>query len=184
MANSVTHSKNTPIFGSKHTVFMEFRKSDGTTLAPTSLDSEVSQDGGTFADCWEEVTLIQEVGGATDSAYGYLTLSAAEMSADTVTVQIKSANCVTIGLQLFPERVIEVVDSTAQAGDAGEITLNATESAVENIYRGMYVQIWANTGSGQVRHITYYDGASKIADGCAELGSQPCVRFEILYRNA
>jgi hypothetical protein len=52
----------------------------------TALDSEVSKDAGTFADCTNEATEI-----ATNSGIYYLDLTASEMNADTVIVQTKTS---------------------------------------------------------------------------------------------
>lgn len=51
----------------------------------TGLDSEISKDGGTFADCTNEATEI-----ATSSGMYYLDLTATEMNADTVAIIVKT----------------------------------------------------------------------------------------------
>ena len=58
----------------------------GLVTGATRLDSEVSKDGGTFADCTAEATEI-----ATSSGMYYLDLSATEMNADTVAVIVKTS---------------------------------------------------------------------------------------------
>ena len=60
------------------------------------------------------------------------------------------------------------VAGTAQAGAAGQITLAAGASAVDNFYRGLVIEVTGGTGSAAVgvdkrRVITGYTGASKIA---------------------
>ena len=52
---------------------------------------------------------------------------------------------------------------TAQAGAATTITLAATASATNDIYNGMTVYISSGTGSGQIKVITDYVGATKVA---------------------
>jgi hypothetical protein len=163
MANSVTHSKILPIYGALFNVNLEFRLSTGATAAPTSPDTEVSLDDGTFADCTNEVTLIKEVGGSTDSAYGYITLTAAEMTADDVTLQSKSANCVTIGVNIRPERLVAVRTGTAQAGANTTITLDSGASAKDDIYNGYWIRTDGGTGAGQARQILDYNGSNKQA---------------------
>ena len=66
----------------------------------TGLDSEVSKDGGAFADCTNEATEI-----ATSSGIYYLDLTSTEMNADTVVVQVKtsSSGAKTTVLVLYPE---------------------------------------------------------------------------------
>ncbi len=51
----------------------------------------------------------------------------------------------------------------AQDAGAGTITLADFASATDNVYNGMRIEINGGTGIGQVRTITGYDGASKVA---------------------
>lgn len=53
--------------------------------------------------------------------------------------------------------------STAQAGAASTITLDASASATDDFYNQMEIKITGGTGSGQRRIITDYVGASKVA---------------------
>jgi hypothetical protein len=50
------------------------------------LDSEISKDAGTFADCTNEATEV-----ATSSGVYYLDLTATEMNADTVAIIVKTS---------------------------------------------------------------------------------------------
>ena len=164
MANAASHSLPVPIYGALYNCFFEFRKSDGTTIAPASCDTEASLDAGTFADCTNEITLIKEVGGSTDSAYGYLTLTAAEMTAQAVVLQSKStATAVTVGQIIRPKQLTSVRAGTAQAGAASTITLDAGASAVDDFYNGLFVRTNGGTGPGQARLITDYVGSTKVA---------------------
>lgn len=76
-----------------------------------ALDSEVSKDGGTFADCTNEATEI-----ATSSGMYYLDLTSAEMNADTVAVIVKTSTtgAKTTPIVMYPE-------------EAGDIRVNATQ---------------------------------------------------------
>jgi hypothetical protein len=75
------------------------------------LDSEVSKDAGTFADCTNEATEI-----ATSSGMYYLDLTASEMNADTVAVLVKTSTsgAKTTALVFYP---IEAGDTNAWADD-------------------------------------------------------------------
>jgi hypothetical protein len=87
-------------------------KNDGTLITgATGLDSEVSKDAGTFADCTSEATEI-----ATASGVYYLDLTAAEMNADTVAVLVKSTStgAVPVQITLYPA---EAGDFNAMADD-------------------------------------------------------------------
>lgn len=84
----------------------------------TGLDSEVSKDGGAFADCTNEATEI-----ATSSGMYYLDLTATEMNADTVAVIVKSSGKTT-PIVMYPEEagdirvnVTQVAGTTQTAGD-------------------------------------------------------------------
>ena len=52
---------------------------------------------------------------------------------------------------------------TAQAGGANSITLAVTASAVDNAYKGMYLDLTGGTGSGQAGFVVAYNGTSKVA---------------------
>lgn len=70
-----------------------------------SLDSEVSKDGGTFADCTNEATEI-----ATASGMYFLDLTGTEMDADTVAIIVKTATAgaKTTPLVLYPQEVDDI----------------------------------------------------------------------------
>ena len=81
----------------------------------TGLDSEVSKDSGTFADCTNEATEI-----ATSSGVYYLDLTATEMNADTVAVMVKtsSSGAKTTVLVMYPLETSDMpVDVLAISGD-------------------------------------------------------------------
>jgi hypothetical protein len=82
----------------------------------TGLDSEVSKDAGTFADCTNEATEI-----ATSSGVYYLDLTATEMNADTVAVIVKttSIGAKTTVLVMYPLETADMpVDVVAISGDS------------------------------------------------------------------
>lgn len=71
----------------------------------TGLDSEVSKDGGTFADCTSEATEI-----ATASGMYFLDLTSTEMNADTVAIIVKttSSGAKTTPIILYPQETGDV----------------------------------------------------------------------------
>jgi hypothetical protein len=71
----------------------------------TGLDSEVSKDGGTFADATSEATEI-----ATASGIYYLDVTSTEMNADTVAIIVKttSSGAKTTVLVFYPEEAGDV----------------------------------------------------------------------------
>lgn len=53
--------------------------------------------------------------------------------------------------------------NTAQSGTTSSITLDASASATNNLYRYHSVEIISGTGAGEVSYITSYTGSSKVA---------------------
>lgn len=163
MANSILHSQVPPIYGAAFTVCTGFRATSGISLAPTGIDTEISMDAGTFADATNEVTLIKEVGGSTDSALGFITFTDTEMTASNVTIQIKSGNCVTEQITIAPQRILSVTTGTATAATSGSLTLAVGSVAVNDYYSGMVLRTDSGTGSGQARWVYDFDGSTLIA---------------------
>ena len=91
----------------------------------TALDSEISKDGGTFADATSEATEI-----ATSSGIYYLDLTATEMDADTVAVVVKTttSGAKTTTLVMYPVTLsqaqlgVNAVQAGAVAWGSGAIT--------------------------------------------------------------
>ena len=80
-------AKPFPLKNVAYRVTFPILDADGDLVAGAAgLDSEVSKDGGTFADCTNEATQI-----ATSSGIYYLDLTATEMNADTVAIIIKTS---------------------------------------------------------------------------------------------
>jgi hypothetical protein len=76
-----------PVYGVPWAVVYPLLDADGDPVSgATTPDAEVSLNGNTFADCTNESVEI-----ATSSGVYYLLLTAAEMTADIVTVIAKSA---------------------------------------------------------------------------------------------
>jgi len=82
--------------------------------AAADLDSEISKDGGTFADCDNEATEI-----ATSSGMYYLDLTATEMNADTVAIIVKTSTsgAKTTPIVFYPEETGDIrANPDAQKG--------------------------------------------------------------------
>ena len=87
-----------PIKNQAYRVTFPILDADGDLVtAAGSLDSEVSKDGGTFADCTNEATEI-----ATSSGMYFLDLTSTEMNADTVAIIVKSTGGKTTPIVLYP----------------------------------------------------------------------------------
>lgn len=167
MANHISHaSLPFPVKQARFTILVPYLDSDGDPTDPTTPDTEVSQDGGAFADAAEEVTTITGSNGL-----GYITLTGAEMNNSAVGVAFKVASGPKATLMTLFPRVLPVEHSgTAQAGAAGTITLASGASAIDDYYNGCIVRTTGGTGGGgtggannQARVITDYVGSTKVA---------------------
>lgn len=112
---------------------------DGDTVTgATGLDSEISKDGGAFADCTNEAT---EIG---SSGIYYLDLTSTEMNADTVAIQVKtsSSGAKTTNIVTYPQEADDVrVSVTHWAG---------TAVATPDTAGYPKVTLKAGTGTGEV----------------------------------
>lgn len=186
MAASSGDSHIEPIYGARFRVVLPILDADGDLVTgAASLDSEVSLNQGTFADCTNEATEI-----ATASGMYYLDLTSAEMTAKSVAIIVKqaTAGAKTTPLVLYPKRMTVLRTGTAQAGAGSTITLDSGASAVDNYYLGCWVNITNNSPAnalGQARRITGYVGSTKVATVEAAWGTNPssASTFEILVRD-
>jgi hypothetical protein len=112
--------------------YFAIRKPSDSTLITSwaGADSEVSKDGGSYADCTNEAT---EIG---TSGTGYIDLTADEMNADNVLLKVTVTNtgAVPLVFALYPEEVgdyranaVQVAGQTASA--SGPVTFPATISS-------------------------------------------------------
>lgn len=149
----------------------------------TGLDSEISKDGGTFADCTNEATEI-----ATASGIYYLDCTSSEMNADTVAIIVKTSTsgAKTTPIVLYPQETGDIrvdVDSiyqtalssngpfqhlgimdigTAQSVTGTTIRLRAGFSATNDVPIGATVWIYSSTnGLHERRIVTDYDNSTK-----------------------
>jgi len=140
-------------------ITFEIRKNDGTLITgATALDSEVSKDGGTFADCTNEATEI-----ATSSGVYYLDLTSTEMNADCVAVVVKTSStgaCPPVFV-LYPQETGDIrVDVNSFGGSAGTFASgrpevntthwNGTAVATPDTAGHPKVTIKSGTGTGEL----------------------------------
>lgn len=112
-----TDAKPVPIKNTAYRVTFPIFDADGDLVTgATGLDSEVSKDGGAFADCTNEATEI-----ATSSGMYYLDLTSTEMNADTVAVIVKtsSSGAKTTPLVMYPQEAGDIkIDVESISGDS------------------------------------------------------------------
>lgn len=165
---AATDARALPLKGFAYRVTFPILDADGDLVTgAAALDSEVSKDAGTFADCTNEATEI-----ATSSGMYYLDLTSSEMDADTVAVIVKTSTsgAKTTTLIINPRRPLDVsmipytLVGTAQSGGTDKIRLASSgPSATNDYYVGQVVTIISGTGAGQSRLIVDYVGADKDA---------------------
>ena len=107
----------------------------------------------------------RDVGNLVDvavSTRGTSTYAGGAVASVTAGVTV-ATNSDKTGYGLSALETLVVQNGTAQAGAASTITLAAGASATDNLYTGQVVHIYSATGAGQVRVITGYVGATKVA---------------------
>ena len=172
-----------PIYNARYRVFFPIYDNDGDLVtAASGLDSELSQNQGTFADATNEATEI-----ATSSGIYYLDLIATELDTKSTGLIVKTTttDAKTTVLTLYPVRLPVIRTGTAQAGATTTITLDSGASATNDFYNGCYVNITNDSPSnalGQARRIIDYVGSTKVAHVEGDWGTNPssASTFEIL----
>ena len=160
----------TPIwapYGTAYTFRAPVVKAGSTDLAVSgdwtvaTGDVKVIKDGASLANITTNPTAY------STSAVWAWSLSAAEMAADEVIIQVIDSATKVIQDQMF--RIITLPQGAvrsrlAQAGGASTITLDTGANSTNNdIYSGNVVAILAGTGAGQNRVITGYVGSTRVA---------------------
>lgn len=157
-----------PIKNQAYRVTFPILDADGDLVTgATGLDSEVSKDGGTFADCTNEATEI-----ATSSGIYYLDLTSTEMNADTVAIIVKtsSSGAKTTPIVLYPAESGDIIVNVKQ--------INGTNQTARDI--GASVLLSTGTGTGQLdftsgvvkANVTQYGGSNgTFASGRPEVNT-------------
>ena len=150
-----TDARPFPLKNTAYRVTFPILDADGDLVAgAASLDSEVSQDGGTFADCTNEATEI-----ATSSGVYYLDLTSTEMNADTVAIIVKTSTsgAKTTVIVLYP----------VEGGDIDvDVTyINGSAVSTSTAQLGVNVVQAAGTawGSGAITSSAFASGAINAA---------------------
>ena len=154
-----TDARPVPIKNTAYRLTFAIYKNDGTLItAAAGLDSEVSKDAGTFADCTNEATEI-----ATSSGVYYLDLTSTEMNADCVAVVVKtsSTGAVPPTFILYPQESGDIkVDVQSYGGTAGTFASGrpevntthwaGTANATPDTAGYPKVTIKSGTGTGEI----------------------------------
>lgn len=140
-----------PIKNQAYRVTFGIFDADGDLVTGAAgLDSEISKDAGTFADCTNEATEI-----ATSSGMYYLDLTATEMNADTVAVIVKTSTtgAKTTPLVMYPAESTDIPVNVAGM-NANTLTASALATdAVTEIQSGLATSAALTTVGGNVSSI-------------------------------
>lgn len=127
-----TDARPIPIKNTAYRAVFPILDADGDLVTgAASLDSEVSKDQGTFADCTNEATEI-----ATSSGMYYLDLTSTEMNADCVAVIVKTATsgAKTTVLVFYPQESGDIkTDVQSYGGSAGTFSGGRPEVNVSHL---------------------------------------------------
>lgn len=124
-----------PVYGVPWTVVFPILDADGDPVTGATCDSEISKNGDTGADCTNEGTEITFTT-ATNKGQYYLTLTAAEMTADIVTVNIYPDSGKATVIVLYPRKLVTLASGTSQGGAVGYITLAASTVDFDGQFNG------------------------------------------------
>lgn len=167
-----------PIKNTAYRITFPILDNDGDLVTGAAgLDSEVSKDGGTFADCTNEATEI-----ATSSGIYYLDLSSTEMNADTVAIIVKTSttDAKTTTIVLHPQEAgdikvdIESISGDSTAADNLELMYDGTGYTDETgpASRGQVSGIGAGSGSALNFPVSADNTGGAIIDSVTFVGSQ------------
>lgn len=128
--------------------------SDGDLVAGAAgLDSEISKDGGAFADCTNEATEI-----ATSSGVYFLDLTATEMNADTVAIVVKTTttDAKTTTIVMYPEESgdyrVNVDSISADVVTAASLATDAVNEIADGLLN-RDMSTGTDSGSSSVRTV-------------------------------
>lgn len=153
-----TDARPAPIKGAAFRVTFPILDATGSLVTGAAgLDSEVSKDGGTFADCTNEATEI-----ATNSGIYYLDLTASEMAADTVAVIVKTSTsgAKTTTLIFYPGSPHAVAKGTADSGSTTTMVDAARTEADTDYWKDAMIVFTSGNLAGQARHIISFDAST------------------------
>ncbi len=150
-----------PIYGAPWTLCLPILDADGDLVTgATGLDSEISKNGDTPADCTNEAT---EIG---SSGKYYLSLTGTELTADVVdgVVKTSTSGAKTTPFTLYPRKLVTIRSGTAASAGSltSTIVLDSGASDQDDFYNGMIV-IATIDSNVEVRLISDYTGSTKSA---------------------
>jgi len=183
---AASDAKPVPTKGVAYRLYFDVRKADGTLVTGwTGADTELSQDGGSFADATNEAT---EIG---TSGVGYVDLTASETNYDCVVVKttLTNSGALPVVTYLYPAEAADIpVNATAISGDstAADNLEAAADGTGYNLGGGQVVaaSVTGNVGgnvSGSVGSVADYGTlVSDVATAVWAYGTRTLTSFGTL----
>lgn len=142
MANHASHAALPyPIKGARFTLLLPYLDADGDPTAPTTPDTEISEDNAAATDCAEEASATSGMDGMA-----MLTLSGAETDCSILALNAKVASGPKATLaMLSPRALASVGTGTLSAGSAGGGTLG---TILAYDVTGCFIKTTGGTGGG------------------------------------
>lgn len=165
MANHFSHAALPyPIRGCRYTLQVPYLNISGIPVDPTTPDTEISKDAGSFADTVEEVTTITGSNGM-----GYITLTGDETDCSMAALAAKVASGPNNTLAtLYPRVLAPFVSGTILSSTTDTITLSSNAPNFD--IRGSIIQISSGNSTStltkkfnQARTIINYNTGTKVA---------------------
>lgn len=165
MANHISHAALPyPIRGCRYTLLVPYLNISGIPVDPTTPDTEISKDAGSFTDCVEEVTTITGSNGL-----GYITLTGDETDCSMAALAAKVASGPNNTLAtLYPRVLAPFVSGSILTATADTITISSNAPNFD--IRGSIIQISSGNSTStltkkfnQARTIISYNVATKVA---------------------
>jgi hypothetical protein len=152
-----------PVYGLPYVVVAPLLDADGDPVVGATPDSEISLNGDTSADTASEAGEITATTAANGGNYA-LPLSAAEMTCDVAAIVIASATSKATSIVLYPKKLPLILSGVAGATGNDATHIHIPDGVATNdFYIGCIVFLKDHTGANQVRLITDYVGATKLA---------------------
>lgn len=159
-----------PVYGAPYGIVVPILDADGDPVTGASgLDSELSKNGDTPADCTNEAT---EIG----NGWYYLLLTATELTADVVAgiVKTSTSGAKNTPFALYPRKLVTIRSGASASGgsDTDGVVLDSGASDQDDFYNGMLVLVTID-GNVEARIISDYVGSTKKASVVPDFNVAP-----------
>lgn len=139
---------------------------EGATTGRLDVNTETIADAAITSD-----TISANAIGATQIATGAIT--SAKFAAGAINAAAIADGAIDRATFAADTGLQSVRSNTAQAGAAGSITLDASASATNDLYKYSLIYLTGGTGAGQARICSAYNGTTKVATVSVNWATNP-----------